>query len=205
MWTENSANIWIATDDEMRTTCHLHGAEINSNRFFFQYFIIQSSTRPQTNIDSKTILNGNILPFILFFHVFVRMVRLRCSGRGRSTARHHMNDFCSVFLQMPYDSLARQTLSCVCILPAKIFAGSNVDRKTKNDRQINQLHILHELLLPLYFFSVEFQELCCGVRVDSLGPPIPLRSLLNSFAKIYLFLISQAIKLKHVGVIKSNK
>lgn len=100
-------------------------------------------------------------------------------------------------------SLARV---CVCLASENvrcIECGS----QTKNDRQINQLHILHELLLPLiYFFQLNFKNyvaVCAwshSIRADTVAVAAKF------FGEyIYSFLISLGIKLKHVGVIKSNK
>lgn len=62
------------------------------------------------------------------------------------------------------------------------------------------------VIIAAYFFSVEFQELCCGVRVVSLDPTDTVAVAAKFFGEyIYSFLISLGIKLKHVGVIKSNK
>lgn len=142
----------------------------------------------------------------LFSFFFVFVVRLRYSGRVRSTARHHMNDFFPVFLQMPYD---RYFFSCSCMCVSCQRKCSLHRMWIANEKRSTNKSVTYfaRVIIAAYlFFSVEFQELCCGVRVVSLDPTDTVAVAAKFFGEyIYSFLISLGIKLKHVGVIKSNK
>lgn len=165
-----------------------HGAKINSHRFVC--FIIQSSTRPQTPLIEKHFeWKHSAVLFVCFFS-YIFFSSLSCCAWcvcgivvDLECTRHHMNSFFFRVFQKPYDRFLRHPHNCSwafcewkCFFCVEYAPCLVWDRNETIEKYINQLHecidmyILHEflfLLLRCFQLSFEYQELCCGARVDS--------------------------------------
>lgn len=189
-------------------------------------FIIQSSTRPQTSFLHwlKTILNGNIAP-VCFSPLFcrLRMVRLRSiewpdARHTIWTIRFFFSLLFFVGLCFPnaiWSIFAPDTWLATLAYEYRSFFFSRMDRPNAK-RSLNKS--------IAYFCTQSYCRFAFGWNISRImlqlagkharGPspdPYMRWRILNSLPNgnqwnLFIFLIAVCgIKLKHVGVIKSNK